>query len=233
MPIFLPLWVYCDCSIGAAIKMTIERIMKTRDLPLILCTDSKSLYDCLVKLGTMHKKRLIIDIMCLWQSYKKCKISEVIWINGDSNPADAMTKSHPCQALRDLIDRNKIDLKAAGWVEREGEEQKGEGADKGTPTKQNWSPSRKRKSPQCLSNISYVPLVIVFVYKRGLLINTARTPTLFGVRRSKFEVRTPTPQELQSELWHYSELACDRLRTSARGRISPYSECRNRCKQTE
>ena len=41
----------------------------------------------------------------------------------------------------------------------------------------------------CLSNISYLPLVIVFVYKRGLLINTVRTPTLFGVRR--FEVRSP------------------------------------------
>jgi hypothetical protein len=33
----------------------------------------------------------------------------------------------------------------------------------------------------CLSNISYLLLVIVFVYKRGLLINTVRTPTLFRV----------------------------------------------------
>ena len=35
-----------------------------------------------------------------------------------------------------------------------------------------------------------MPLVIAFVYKRDLLINTVRTPTLFGVRGSKFEVRT-------------------------------------------
>jgi hypothetical protein len=85
----------------------------------------------------------------------------------------------------------------------------------------------------CLSNISYLLLVIVFVYKWGLLINTVRTPTLFGVRGLKFEVRTPTHSELQSELRPHSELACDRLRTSARGRISPYLEYRNRCKQTE
>ena len=85
----------------------------------------------------------------------------------------------------------------------------------------------------CLSNISYLRLVIVFVYKRGLLINTVRTLTLFGVRDSKFEVRTPTHSELQSELRPYSELACDCLRTSARGRIIPYSEYRNRSKQTE
>ena len=48
--------------------------------------------------------------------------TEVIWIDGGSNPADAMTKIHPCQVLRDLIDSNTISLKAAGWVERaEGE----------------------------------------------------------------------------------------------------------------
>jgi hypothetical protein len=36
---------------------------------------------------------------------------EVKWINGRNNPADAMTKARPCQALRTLIDINKLDLK--------------------------------------------------------------------------------------------------------------------------
>jgi hypothetical protein len=97
-------------DIGATIKKTIENITKINNLPLLLCTDSKSLYECLVKLGTTHEKRLMVDIMCLRQSYKRCEITEVIWIDGDSNPADAMTKSRPCQALRDLINSNKIDL---------------------------------------------------------------------------------------------------------------------------
>ena len=60
--------------------------------------------------------------MCLRQSYERREITEVIWIDGDSNPADAMTKSRPCQALRDLIDSNKIDLRATGWVERNQQE---------------------------------------------------------------------------------------------------------------
>ena len=101
-------------DIGAAMKKTIENITKIDNLLLLLCTDSKSLYKCLVKLGMTHEKRLMVDIMCLRQSYKRREITEVIWIDGDSNPADAMTKSRPCQALRDLIDSNRIDLRAMG-----------------------------------------------------------------------------------------------------------------------
>ena len=107
-------------DIGAAIKTTIERILEIEYLPITLCTDSKSLYECLVKLGTTQEKRLMIDIMCLRQSYERREIAEVIWISGTSNPADAMTKSKPCQALRDLIDTNTINLQPAGWVERTG-----------------------------------------------------------------------------------------------------------------
>jgi hypothetical protein len=124
-------------DIGGVIKETIKKIMKISNLLLILCTDSKSFFECLVKLGTTQEKRLMIDILSLRQSYERREISEVVWIDGDCNPANAMTKTHPCQALRDLIDRNKIDLKAAGWVERGGEEQKGGGTEKGTPTKHN------------------------------------------------------------------------------------------------
>ena len=60
----------------AAIKSTIEAILQIR-LPLILCTDSKSLYDCLVKLGTTQEKRLMVDLMYLRQSYKRREITEV------------------------------------------------------------------------------------------------------------------------------------------------------------
>ena len=51
-------------DIGAAIKSTLDKVLQI-NLPLILCTDSKSLYDCLVRLGTTQEKRLMIDVMCL------------------------------------------------------------------------------------------------------------------------------------------------------------------------
>jgi hypothetical protein len=51
-------------DIGASVKSIIDKILGI-NLLLVLCTNSKSLYDCLVKLGTTQEKRLIIDIMCL------------------------------------------------------------------------------------------------------------------------------------------------------------------------
>ena len=36
-----------------------------------------------------------------------------------------MTKSKPCQGLKDLIDTNKINIKLTGWVERGNDEEKG------------------------------------------------------------------------------------------------------------
>ena len=51
-------------DIAVAVKSTIDKILQI-SLPLVLCTDSKSLYDCLVRLGTTQEKRLMIDVMSL------------------------------------------------------------------------------------------------------------------------------------------------------------------------
>ena len=87
-------------------------------IPLMVCTDSYSLYECLVKLGTTKEKRLMIDIMALRQSYERREIAEIRWIHGDDNPADAMTKGTPNQALKQLVDRNKLTIRMEGFVER-------------------------------------------------------------------------------------------------------------------
>src|SRR6266702_7353834 len=94
----------------AVIKATIEKILQLKQLLITFCTNSKSLYNCLVKLRTTQEKRLIVDLMCLRQSYKRREIAEIKWINGGSNPVDAITKSKPYQALKDLIDTNTVKL---------------------------------------------------------------------------------------------------------------------------
>jgi len=55
--------------------------------------------------------------------YKRREIAEIKWIDGGSNPIDAIIKSKPCQALKDLINTNIIKLQVTKWVER-GEDRK-------------------------------------------------------------------------------------------------------------
>jgi hypothetical protein len=47
----------------------------------------------------MQEKRLIINVICLWQAYKQRLIINVKWINKEANLADVITKGKTCLAL--------------------------------------------------------------------------------------------------------------------------------------
>jgi len=104
-------------AIGTTITMITDQLGYQKP-PIIVCTDSYSLYECLVKLGTTKEKRLMIDIMALRQSYERRELQEIRWINGQDNPADAMTKSNCNKALQKFIDTNCLRIRVEGWVER-------------------------------------------------------------------------------------------------------------------
>jgi hypothetical protein len=112
-----------DVDMSFAINSTISMIMKQLRLPtipIIVGTDSYSLYECLVKLGTTQEKRFMIDIMALRQSYERRKLFEIRWINGQDNPADAMTKANPNRALETFVDTNSLRVRIERWVKRNG-----------------------------------------------------------------------------------------------------------------
>jgi hypothetical protein len=56
------------------VKATLDLVLNT-DVPLVIYIDSKSLYDCLVKLGTTQEKRLMIDVMCIREAYERREIA--------------------------------------------------------------------------------------------------------------------------------------------------------------
>ncbi|KDN62827.1 putative conserved hypothetical protein [Colletotrichum sublineola] len=104
-------------AISTTLKMVTDR-MGLPPIPTILCTDSYSLYECLVKLGTTKEKRLMIDIMALRQSYERREVHEVRWIRGTDNPADGFTKATPNKALEELVGSGRVKIGMEGWVSR-------------------------------------------------------------------------------------------------------------------
>ena len=63
-------------NISAVIK-AIVKLQLNISLLLIFYTDFKLIYKCFIKLRTTQKKRLIINIICLRQLYKRYKIAKV------------------------------------------------------------------------------------------------------------------------------------------------------------
>jgi len=111
-----------DVDMTIAIEITLQIItdqLILSTIPIIIYTNSYSLYECLVKLGTTKEKRLMIDIMALRQSYECRELFEIRWINGHDNPADAMTKSNPNKALEQFIETNTLRVRIEGWVQRD------------------------------------------------------------------------------------------------------------------
>ena len=108
-------------DMAIAINSTLKTMLNELHLPptpIVVCTDSYSLYECLVKLGTTKEKRLMIDIMALRQSYERRELTEIRWINGQDNPADAMTKGTPNKSLTMFLDTNQLTVRVEGWVKR-------------------------------------------------------------------------------------------------------------------
>ncbi len=65
-----------DFDIESMIKSTMKRILNVF-IFLILLIDSRSLFDCLIKLETTLEKRFMIDLMCLRQLYERREITEI------------------------------------------------------------------------------------------------------------------------------------------------------------
>ena len=107
----------------AILKTTIKKILRF-NISLIVCTDFRSLYQYLMKLKTIKKKRLMINMINLRQSYKRREITEIRWIDKNSNPANVIIKKKIISALKTLIDTNKINFTATEWIERSKKSQK-------------------------------------------------------------------------------------------------------------
>jgi hypothetical protein len=84
---------------------------------VVIYIDLRLLYNCLVRLGTIDEKRLIIDIMLLKEVYKRKEISKVWWIKGRDNLVDIYIKKILNRALERLISINTLKIRVEAYIE--------------------------------------------------------------------------------------------------------------------
>jgi hypothetical protein len=106
-----------DFDLDVVLKATLFAIFD-RFVFFVLSTDFKSLYNCLVKLDTIQKKRLMINVMSLRQLYERRKITKIKWIHDINNSIDFMIKSKAFTILKTLIDINMINMNINEWIKR-------------------------------------------------------------------------------------------------------------------
>jgi hypothetical protein len=106
-----------DFNLEAILQATLFNILNCF-VSFVFCTDSKSLYDCLIRLDTIQKKRLMIDVMSLRQLYERRKITKIKWRHDINNSIDFMIKNKTFTILKTLIDFNTINMNINEWIKR-------------------------------------------------------------------------------------------------------------------
>jgi hypothetical protein len=106
-----------DFDVDSILKSILIKMLDVVVL-FILVTNSKFLYDCLIRLNITIEKRLVIDVMTLRQFYERREITEMIWIHGINNSVDSMIKIKSSTALKTMIDIKQINLNTTEWVKR-------------------------------------------------------------------------------------------------------------------
>jgi hypothetical protein len=106
-----------DFDVDSVLKSILIKMLDVI-VSLILVTNSKFLYDCLIRLDIIVEKRLIIDVMILRQFYERREITEIIWIHDINNSVDSIIKIKSATVLKTMIDINQINLNTIEWIKR-------------------------------------------------------------------------------------------------------------------
>jgi hypothetical protein len=99
-------------------KLILIKMLDNILISLILITDSKLLYDCLMRLSIIVEKRLMIDVITLRQFYEDREITKMIWIHDINNSVDSIIKIKSSTVLKTMIDINQINLNIFEWMKR-------------------------------------------------------------------------------------------------------------------
>ncbi|KAA8491399.1 hypothetical protein FVE85_7820 [Porphyridium purpureum] len=78
------------------------------DVPIILGTDSKQIFDAIASSSILQEKRQMIRLLLLREGLQMRRISEIIHVPGIQNIADALTKQRDCGLWRRVLEYGKL-----------------------------------------------------------------------------------------------------------------------------
>ena len=90
-----------------------------RKVELHMLTDSRSAFHITTTLISTKEKRLMLDVHLLREAYESREISRILWITGDSNLADCLTKIKNNGTLFKYLTTNEVHICCNAWVDRD------------------------------------------------------------------------------------------------------------------
>jgi hypothetical protein len=100
-----------------ALKYDIEMITSYK-IPIVVLTDSLSLFIVITKASTTAEKRLMIDLSVLKQAYDRREVETIGFVRTEHNPADMLTKVTRCPILHNILCSGQIHHPVEQWVDR-------------------------------------------------------------------------------------------------------------------
>ncbi len=88
-------------------KYDLEQLLDQR-IPIQMCTDSKSLFDVIVRASMTSERRLMIDISATREAYERNEIADIGLIASEYNLSDCMTKIMTPKQLLNVLNSKKL-----------------------------------------------------------------------------------------------------------------------------
>lgn len=101
------------------IKHDLQRML-SKDIPILMLTDSEPLFRVLTRSRYTTERRLEIDIAAAREAYGKREISNVAWIHSHDNLADDLTKINGNGTLTQFLHTNSIHHTVRQWIVEKG-----------------------------------------------------------------------------------------------------------------
>eukprot|EP00173_Palmaria_palmata_P005315 Plantae.Rhodophyta-Palmaria_palmata.ctg9188.p1 GENE.Plantae.Rhodophyta-Palmaria_palmata.ctg9188~~Plantae.Rhodophyta-Palmaria_palmata.ctg9188.p1 ORF type:complete len:200 (+),score=23.27 Plantae.Rhodophyta-Palmaria_palmata.ctg9188:260-859(+) len=87
-------------------------------MPMAIFMDSLSVLEVLTKATMPREKRFAIDVEALKDCNKRGELKTTVFIRGNANPADALTKLESFEVLNEVIQKAAIIHTVNQWVDR-------------------------------------------------------------------------------------------------------------------